>query len=282
MSFDPNARLDPGQLQDRRGRIGGRGIAVGGGGLGIVFLIAYLLLGGDPSQISLDAGGVGPVTGPDATTLQQECQTGEDANTRADCRIVGYVNSVQAYWTEAFDASGESYQQADTVLFTQQTSTGCGVASSAVGPFYCPNDTSVYLDLGFFDALQQRFGARGGDFAEAYVVAHEYGHHIQNLLGVLGRGSETGAGGTSVRIELMADCLAGVWASHATGTGFLVPLTRTDIMEALTLRPPSVTTDPGPHPGRSTQRVGRMARPSSGSHGSRPPRPARRTPATFA
>ncbi|HVQ23101.1 MAG TPA: neutral zinc metallopeptidase, partial [Candidatus Saccharimonadia bacterium] len=167
MSFDPDVRLDPGQLQDRRGRIGGRGIAVGGGGLGLVLVIAYLLLGGDPSAIGLDTGGgQGAVSGPDATTLQQDCKTGADANQRADCRIVGYVNSIQAYWTAEFRASGEPYTDAATVLFSDQTSTACGLASSAVGPFYCPNDTNVYLDLGFFDELQQRFGARGGDFAE--------------------------------------------------------------------------------------------------------------------
>jgi uncharacterized protein len=233
MSFDPNARLDPDQLQDRRGRVGGRGIAVGGGGVGLVLVIAYLLLGGDPSALVVDGGGAGAVSGPDSTTLQAECQTGTDANTRADCRIVGYVNSIQAYWSDAFAASGERYTEADTVLFTGQTSTGCGLASSAVGPFYCPNDASIYLDLGFFDALQQRFGARGGDFAEAYVVAHEYGHHIQDLLGYLAAARDSGADGASVRIELMADCLAGVWANHATETGFLLPLTQADVAEAL-------------------------------------------------
>ena len=176
----------------------------------------------------------GFVTGPSGTELAQECQTGQDANERQDCRIVGFVNSIQDYWTDAFAQSGSTYQPADTVLFDGGVNTACGAASSAVGPFYCPLDTHVYLDLGFYDELQQRFGAEGGPLAEGYVVAHEYGHHVENLLGVLEGGSrDAGAEGTAVRIELMADCLAGVWAHNAESTGFLRQLTRADIAQAL-------------------------------------------------
>jgi hypothetical protein len=178
MTFEPGARLDPDQVTDVRGRSmgGGRGLAVGGGGVGLVIAIVYLLLGGDPG--ALVGTNPGPAAEPNASVLA-ECQTGADANERADCRIVGFVNSIQDYWNEAYGSGG--YRPAETVLFSGGVNTGCGSASSAVGPFYCPPDQSVYIDLGFFDDLQSRFGAEGGPLAEAYVVAHEYGHHIQNL-----------------------------------------------------------------------------------------------------
>ena len=233
MVFKPNARLNPRQVLDRRGIGGAGGIALGGGGIGVILLLAYVLLGGDPGALQ-GATNPGFVTDQNGNELNEECKTGQDANERQDCRIVGFVNSIQDYWTDAFAQGGSTYQTADTVLFDGGVNTACGAASSAVGPFYCPLDAHVYLDLGFYDELQQRFGAEGGPLAEGYVVAHEYGHHIENLLGVLEGGSrDAGAEGTAVRIELMADCLAGVWARNAESTGFLRQLTKTDIAQAL-------------------------------------------------
>lgn len=235
MTFQPGADLDPGQVRDIRGRRGATGMAVGGGGLGLILVIAYLVLGGDPAALNvLSDGANGDVVGPGNSTLTTECKTGADANERADCRIVGYVNSVQAYWGSALAATDTPYVKSTTVLFSGSTSSGCGLASSSTGPFYCPRDRYVYLDLGFFDELHNRYGAKGGPFAEAYVVAHEYGHHVQDLLGILNeQDGGTGADSASVRIELMADCFAGVWASHATETGFLRTLTTSDINLAL-------------------------------------------------
>jgi predicted metalloprotease len=234
MSFNPNTPLDPNQVKDVRGsRFGGRGMLIGGGGggLGILLVIAYLLLGGNPANLGVVDQGSGSV---ESSTLQQQCSTGADANKREDCRIVGYVNSIQQFWKDEFARSGQQYQPAKTVLYTDQVSTGCGAASSQVGPFYCPRDQQVYLDLGFFQDLQTRFGARGGSLAEGYVVAHEYGHHIQNLSGTLSGGSgQTGPGSDSVRTELQADCLAGVWANHAAATGYLQPLTSDQIAQAI-------------------------------------------------
>ncbi|MEP6637911.1 MAG: neutral zinc metallopeptidase [Chloroflexota bacterium] len=233
MTFNPGSQLDPGQISDRRG-MGRGGVALGGGGaIGIILLLAYTLLGGNPS----DLGPIlqpGAVTGPESSALT-ECKTGADANARDDCRILGYVNSVQKYWSDDFATSGQTYEPAKTVLFTGATQSGCGTASSSTGPFYCPLDKLVYLDLDFFKELHSRFGAQAGSLAQGYVVAHEYGHHIQDLLGNLqgAGGNDTGATGRSVRTELQADCFAGVWANHAASTGYLQALTDAQIADAL-------------------------------------------------
>lgn len=168
----------------------------------------------------------------DNTELANSCKTGADANARDDCRIVGYVNSVQAYWTSVFEKAGKSYMKSKTRFFTGSVGTGCGAATSASGPFYCPADQYVYVDLDFFNDLRTKFGASGGPTAQAYVLAHEYGHHVQDLLGELGS-TDQGAEGQSVRTELQADCFAGVWASNAVDTGYLQPLSQTEISDAL-------------------------------------------------
>jgi predicted metalloprotease len=196
-----------------------------------VIAIVYLLLGGDPGAlITQDPGGV---VEPNSSALA-ECKTGADANARDDCRIVGFVNSIQEYWTQQYKAEGGTYRRAQTVLYTDGVSTGCGNATSAVGPFYCPPDESVYIDLGFFEELRTRFGASGGPLAQAYVVAHEYGHHIQNIEGILQPGGGgTGAESRAVRTELQADCLAGIWVNHAAATKYLEPPTPEQIDQAL-------------------------------------------------
>ena len=233
MTFDPNAQLDPSQVTDVRGssRVGGRGggLAVGGGGIGLVIAIIYILLGGNPGDL-INSGGSGQGVDPNTPTSSAiaSCKTGADANQREECAIVGYANSIQAFW--ATQISG--YEKSNVVLFTDGVSTGCGDATSSTGPFYCPPDKLVYIDLGFFKELEQRFGAKDAPFARAYVLAHEYGHHVQDLLGDLQQSSDTGATSTSVRTELQADCYAGVWSHNAQATGFIQPLTQDQIAAA--------------------------------------------------
>jgi uncharacterized protein len=239
MRFRRGARLDPGQVQDVGGggrRMGGP-VAIGGGGLGLAALVVYLLvsvLGGGTSGLD-DLVGVPVNEGVPQSDRFSDCTLGETANESEDCRIVGIVTSVQRYWDGELQRRGRTYQPAPTKVFDGQVSTGCGVATSQVGPFYCPPDRSVYVDLGFFDELKSRFGAEGGPFAQAYVLGHEYGHHIQNLTGVLDRvqGDRQGPESAAVRSELQADCYAGVWAANAVKTGVLEQVTEADIAQAL-------------------------------------------------
>lgn len=244
MTFREDARLDPSQVQ-RRGRgAGASGMAVGGGIGGLILVILAMVFGFDLSSL-----GFGTDTGSGVTTsdpeLQAEmeaaCQTGAAGNDRVDCLVVGTVNSLNAYWSTAAPAAGATYSQPGVALFDAVTSTACGTASSQTGPFYCPPDATIYIDTTFFDVLVQQYGSSDGPLAEMYVVAHEYGHHIQQLLGVFDVAdlAGTGAESDSVKVELMADCLAGVWANNAStvpdasGTPFLQPLAKQDIQDAI-------------------------------------------------
>jgi predicted metalloprotease len=244
MKWKRNTGFD--QIEDRRGQGGGGfglpgggggGIPIpipggkAGGGLGtiIVLVVLFLLfsgvLGGGGSIPGLGGLSGGGAVEPGGT-LNPQSETDE--------QLAYVVDSIQTFWAETFRASGRDYPETKLVLFEGGTQSACGPASSATGPFYCPADQKVYLDLGFFDELQSRFGASGGDFAMAYVVAHEFGHHIQTVLGISQRVQDLAAqdpsqqNTLSVRQELQADCLAGVWANSAQSD-----LQAGDIEEAL-------------------------------------------------
>ena len=229
--------------RSRSRRVGGR-LSVGT----ILFFILIVVLnmcmgvgpditgGGDPST------GTNTQTQPGTGSQDSQCQTGEDANQGYDCAVNLFTNSVQDYWKKAYpDQTGEQYQVVQTVKYSGQTNSGCGAASSQMGPFYCPNDQKVYIDSSFMeDMLEGRLGAKGGPFALGYVIAHEYGHHVEDQLGILGQ-MRTQAGPTSdgVRVELMADCLAGAWArsaqqtKDASGQPIISDLTQDDIARAI-------------------------------------------------
>ncbi|NUR63235.1 MAG: hypothetical protein HOV87_31945 [Catenulispora sp.] len=259
MQFDDDAQLDSSQVTDERGSGPGGGFGGGfgmpggrGGLLGLIVTVIAALIGvplalsgGGSSSSSTPSNAVSATNGGNSSvatgTLAGKCRTGADANASDDCRVVAVVNSVQDYWSGFFSRSGQKYPRAQTVIYSGATRTGCGDATSAVGPFYCPADRTVYLDLGFWQDLRTKFGARGGPFAQAYVIAHEYGHHIQNLTGSIGnaQGSTQGANSGSVRVELQADCYAGLWAHYATttkdasGRTLIKDLTRQDIADGL-------------------------------------------------
>jgi uncharacterized protein len=227
-------REESSNVEDRRG-IGRGGLAVGGGLGSLVIVVLALLFGVDPSQL-LNSGqdsGQGPAT-----------QTGQQRTNPQEDELAQFVRVIlrdtEKVWGDIFRQSGRQYSEPRLQLFTGQAQSACGVAGAAVGPFYCPGDTTVYLDTGFFDELTTKLGAQGGDAAEAYVFAHEFGHHIQNLTGVMQKVQSQGAGQTGpksggVRLELQADCYAGVWLKHATSDpdSPIQEITREDLEKAV-------------------------------------------------
>jgi predicted metalloprotease len=232
VKFNPKARVNTSSIRVRRGGGGGGRSGVGmpgggrmggmpggsraGGGIGGLIIVILILV------VSSQCSGVGlPGVGGDGGS---ETETGLECSTQTEpsqaCKIAYAVDSLNTFWEGYLPQTADTpYVEPGMVLFESSTPSECGQASSAMGPFYCPPDSKVYIDLTFFDEmLEGQLGAQGGDFAEAYVVAHEYGHHVQALLGTLARAQsrETGPTSPSVRVELQADCYAGLWTNAAT------------------------------------------------------------------
>jgi len=233
MRFNPKARLDRGRVKDTGEGSGGGGLpgggtgrripipggAVGGGGIGAVLVVVLVVVlnqvlsGGTEADYSASRLNDSADTG-----RYDDCKTGADANESQDCARVAVENSLTDFWEGRL---GDDFRpEGQLVTFTGRVSTGCGAASSEVGPFYCPADESIYLDTDFFDeVLERQLGGPDGGFVEFYVLAHEYGHHISNLLGFFGKvRTQQGPQSDAVRLELQADCYAGMWTYHATQT----------------------------------------------------------------
>lgn len=225
--MDWEGREQSDNVEDRRGSVP-RGLI--GGGIGtLIVAVIVMLLGGDPRALLGNSNAVGPAPG------EQAPLSAEDKKKSEFVSVV--LKDTEDVWHAQFRDMGREYVEPKLVLFTGQVESACGFASAAMGPFYCPEDQKVYIDLGFYDELKTRFGA-SGDFAQAYVIAHEVGHHVQNLLGITakvhsqqGRISEKEYNKLSVRLELQADFLAGVWAKHAQQMKHI--LDPNDIEEAL-------------------------------------------------
>ncbi|HYU85749.1 MAG TPA: neutral zinc metallopeptidase [Kribbellaceae bacterium] len=245
MEFNPDGDLDSSQVEDVRGSGGGRlpggrmGLPVGGGVGGLILLIIIVLLNGGVGGLT-GSGGDQPTAQNTGSDSLSNCKKVSDIQRNQNCRFVAYQTSIQDFWTAELARHGKRYQKSRMQVFSGQTSTGCGPASSSVGPFYCPVDKKVYIDVDFLEVLFDQLGAEGGMFAEAYVIAHEYGHHVQDLYGYLDRiRTREGPESDSVRSELQADCLAGVWANHATttpqasGKPLISNITQDDIQQGL-------------------------------------------------
>jgi predicted metalloprotease len=216
--------LEEGQssnIEDRRG-MGGKGLALGGGGIGTLLLVAAVwLCGGDPKAMLDQLGGGSGTTAP-SVQQQSQTQNNPQQNDAQKRKISSVLLSTEQVWNQILPQQARiKYSEPKLVLFENQTNSACGYASSATGPFYCPGDEKLYLDFAFFDELQTQFGAPG-DFAQAYVIAHEVGHHIQNLLGTMDKVNAAGnSNQMSVRLELQADCYAGVWGNYVQKKGLL-------------------------------------------------------------
>lgn len=238
MTFREGGSFEGGRVRTRRG-VGGA--AAGGGiGLALVAFLIYQFTGVDVSGQLASVQGAGAGGGGQVGEVA-ECSAA-DANTNRECRLSATLYTLDAFWTDVSADEGLRFAVPAAESFEGGTTTGCGSASSSTGPFYCPPDQTIYMDVSFFDLLQSRFGAQGGPFAEMYVIAHEYGHHMQNLMGAMDSidRTDTGPESDGVRLELQADCYAGMWARDAatrvdpeTDQTFLVPPTDEDLREAL-------------------------------------------------